>query len=168
MSAPLAPAPPDPRPPSTRARLLHRVITFTALFHRPMTLGVRGLVIDADNRIMLVRHTYVPGFYLPGGGVEAGETMAGSLARELVEECGVHVVGEPELRAVYLNRRNSPRDHVALYIVRDFHYDGPRPPDREIAESGFFPLDRLPEGTTPATRARIAEVFDAAPLSPCW
>ena len=49
-----------------------------------MTLGVRGLVIDADNRIMLVRHTYVPGFYLPGGGVEAGETMAGSLVREMI------------------------------------------------------------------------------------
>lgn len=168
MSAPAVPAPSDPPPPSTRARLIHRVITFTALFYRPMTLGVRGLVIDADNRVMLVRHTYVPGFYLPGGGVEAGETMAGSLARELVEECGVHVVGAPELRAVYLNRRSSPRDHVALYVVRDFRYDGPRPPDHEIAESGFFPHDHLPESATPATRARIAEIFDAAALSSYW
>ncbi len=133
-----------------------------------MTLGVRGLVIDADHRIMLVRHTYVPGFYLPGGGVEPGETMADSLARELVEECGVHLVGEPELRAVYLNRRSSPRDHVALYVVRDFRYDGPRPPDREIAESGFFSLDSLPADATSATRARIAEVLGDAPLSPYW
>ncbi len=133
-----------------------------------MTLGVRAIVIDADNRIMLVRHTYVPGFYLPGGGVEAGETLADSLARELVEECGVHIVGEAQLRAVYLNRRSSPRDHVALYTVRDFRYDGPRPPDREIAESGFFPLERLPEDATPATRARIAELLGDAPLSPYW
>ena len=165
-SSPLAPASPDH--PSARARLIHRLITFAALFQRPMTLGVRGLVIDGDNRIMLVRHTYVPGFYLPGGGVEAGETMADSLARELVEECGVHALGALELRAIYLNHRSSSRDHVALYLVRDFRYDGPRPPDREIAESGFFPLDRLPDDTTPATRARIAEMFGEAPLSPYW
>jgi ADP-ribose pyrophosphatase YjhB (NUDIX family) len=151
-----------------RARLVHRLITFTALFHRPMTLGVRGLVIDDDNRVMLVRHTYVPGFYLPGGGVEAGETMADSLARELVEECGVHIAGTPELRAIYLNRRSSARDHVGLFVVRDFRYDGPRPPDREIAESGFFHVDRLPADATPATKARIGEVFGGAPLSPYW
>ena len=168
MPVSFASTPVDPRKPSLQARLVHRAITFAALFNRPMTLGVRALVIDADHRIMLVRHTYVPGFYLPGGGVEAGETMAGSLARELVEECGVHILGEPELRAIYLNRRSSARDHVGLYVVRDFHYDGPRPPDREIAESGFFPVENLPDGATPATRARIAELLGDAPLSPYW
>lgn len=168
MSVSQASAPVDPHQPSFRARLVHRAITFAALFNRPMTLGVRALVIDSENRIMLVRHTYVPGFYLPGGGVEAGETMAGSLARELVEECGVHVVNEPELRGMYLNRRSSLRDHVGLYLVRDFRYDGPRPPNREIAESGFFHVENLPESTTPATRARIAELFGNAPLSPYW
>ena len=133
-----------------------------------MTLGVRGVVLDADNRVMLVRHSYVPGFYLPGGGVEPGETLAEALARELTEECGVRLTGTPTLRGVYLNRRSSRRDHVALFVVRDFDYDGPRPPDHEILEADFFPIDALPEETTPATRARLAEILTDAPAAPFW
>ena len=154
--------------PSLRARIVSRVITLGALFQRPMTLGVRGLVIDPDDRVLLVRHTYLPGFYLPGGGVESGETMLQALTRELVEEGRVHVLGAPALHAVYLNRRVSPRDHVALYVVRHFRCEGFRAPDHEIAEAGFFRLDALPPDVTPATRARLAEVLDGAPVSPYW
>lgn len=153
---------------SVRGRIVSRIITFGALFNRAMTLGVRGLVIDSEDRVLLVRHTYVPGFYLPGGGVERGETMMQALARELQEEGGVHLLSAPALQGVYLNRRASPRDHVALYVVRHFQCDGPRAPDHEIAEAAFFPLDDLPRDATPATRARIAEVLDGEPISPYW
>jgi len=147
---------------------MHRLITFGALFQRPMTLGVRGVVLDADNRVMLVRHSYVPGFYLPGGGVEPGETLAEALGRELTEECGVRLTGAPTLRGVYLNRRSSRRDHVALFVVRDFDYDGPRPPDHEILEADFFSINALPPETTPATRARLTEIVADAPAAPYW
>ncbi len=163
----IAPLEPRRQPP-LRTRLVSRMITFVALFHRPMTIGVRGLVLDADDRVLLVRHTYVPGYYLPGGGVESGETMLQALSRELMEEGGVHILGAPALHGVYLNRRVSPRDHVALYVVRHFRCEGLRAPDHEIAEAGFFPLDDLPPDATPATCARIAEVLDGAPLSPYW
>ncbi len=162
-----APVEASPQP-KLRARLVSRIITFGALFQRPMTLGVRGLVIDADDRVLLVRHTYIPGFYLPGGGVESGETMLQALTRELEEEGGVHILGAPALHGVYLNRRVSPRDHVALYVVRHFHFDGPPAPNHEIAEAGFFPLGALPPDATPATRARIAEVVAGEPVSPYW
>lgn len=158
----------QPPPPSRRARLVSKIITFGALFQRPMTLGVRGLVLDGADRVLLVRHTYVPGYYLPGGGVESGETLLQALARELQEEGGVRVLSAPALQGVYLNRRVSPRDHVALFTVRHFHCEGVRAPDHEIAEAGFFPLDALPDGTTPATRARLAEVLDGTPVSPYW
>lgn len=153
---------------SPHRRIVSRLITLGALFQRPMTLGVRGLVIDSDDRVMLVRHTYVPGFYLPGGGVERGETLLAALTRELAEEANVHLDGAPTLHGVYLNRRASPRDHVALFVVRDFRHSGPRAPDAEIAEAGFYALDSLPDDTTTATRARLAEVLDRAPSSPYW
>jgi ADP-ribose pyrophosphatase YjhB (NUDIX family) len=154
-------------PPSARARLVSRLVTFGALFQRPMTLGVRALVLDAEERVLLVRHTYVPGFYLPGGGVESGETMLQALARELHEEGGVRLLGAPKLHGLYLNRRVSPRDHVALYIVRDFQCELPAP-NMEIAEADFFPLRSLPHDATPATCARLQEVVNGEPVSPYW
>lgn len=169
--APVEPTPAGieaPPPPSRRARIVHRLVTFGALFQRPMTLGVRAVVFDPDNRVMLVRHSYVPGFYLPGGGVEPGETLVEALARELTEECGVRLIGPATLRGVYLNRRASRRDHVALFVVRDFAYDAAPAPNLEIVEAAFFPVDALPQDTTPATRARLAEILADAPAAPYW
>jgi 8-oxo-dGTP pyrophosphatase MutT (NUDIX family) len=87
---------------------------------RGVTLGVRGLVIDKDQRIFLVTHTYAPGWQLPGGGVEPGETMAEALARELVEEGNIEILEPPVLHGLFFNSRVSQRDHVALFIVRSF------------------------------------------------
>jgi 8-oxo-dGTP pyrophosphatase MutT (NUDIX family) len=156
----------EPTPP--RARLRTRILTRLALMTRPMTLGVRALVVDDAHRVLLVRHTYVPGYFFPGGGVEGGETMETAMRRELVEETNVEAEGPLTLYGVYLNRAASKRDHVALYVTRDFHQLGPHVPDREIAEAGFFPLDALPATTTRATRARIAEALRGAPPSAYW
>jgi 8-oxo-dGTP pyrophosphatase MutT (NUDIX family) len=122
---------------------------------RGVTLGVRGLVIDKDQRIFLVTHTYAPGWQLPGGGVEPGETMAEALARELVEEGNIENLEAPVLHGLFFNSRVSQRDHVALFIVRSFRQQRVPVPNREIAAHGFFSFDALPENTTPGTRARI-------------
>ena len=155
----------DARPVSLRTRLIGALVRGFGLLTRAMTLGVRAIVIDAQGRVLLVRHTYVAGWYLPGGGVERGQTMRDALARELVEECCVRLTGEPELRTIHLH---TARDHVALYVVRDFVQDAPKQPDMEIAETGFFAPGDLPHGATTATRARLAEVFDGTPVSPRW
>jgi hypothetical protein len=49
--------------------------------------------------------------------------------------------------------------------VRDFRQDKPPQPGYEIAAPGFFAPGALPEGTSRATRARIAEVFGGAKVS---
>jgi len=135
---------------------------------RGMTLGVRGLVIDSDKRIFLVTHTYVSGWQLPGGGVEPGETVAEALARELLEEGNIEIREPPILHGIFFNSRVSQRDHVVLFVVRSFRQERAPAPNREIAVHGFFSLDALPENTTKATRARIAEVTSGAPLSERW
>ncbi|MER8398711.1 NUDIX domain-containing protein [Mesorhizobium sp. M1348] len=151
--------------PGLRARLFHLYF----VLRRPMTLGVRGLIHDRpSNSVFLIRHTYVPGWHLPGGGVELGETMIEALTREVFEEGNIALTGPPVLKSLHFNRRASRRDHVGLYLVEEFNQTAPKLPDREIAEAGFFSLDRLPEGTTPATLRRIAEILGGQPALPYW
>jgi ADP-ribose pyrophosphatase YjhB (NUDIX family) len=138
------------------------------LLTRPMTLGVRGVAFDADNRVLLVKHSYVPGWHFPGGGVEPGETCEKSLAREMEEEACVTVDGPMTLHGLFHNVNQSPRDHVAVYVTRRFRVLGERAPDREILAARFFALDALPEDATRATRARLAEILEGRPLSPTW
>ena len=101
---------------------------------RSMTLGVRAVVLDADNKVFLVKHSYVPGWYLPGGGVEVGESFLESLRRELVEEGRIELAGEPVLHGVFHNSHVSPRDHVAVYVVRNYRQD--RLPELKSQASG--------------------------------
>lgn len=151
--------------PGLRARLFHLYF----VLRRPMTFGVRACVLDeARKAVFLIRHTYVPGWQFPGGGVEKGETAVEALRRELIEEGNIALTGEARLVSLHFNRRGSPRDHVAMYLVRAFEQPSPKRPDAEIAESGFFALDALPADTTPATRRRLAELFDGAPPSAYW
>jgi 8-oxo-dGTP pyrophosphatase MutT (NUDIX family) len=135
---------------------------------RGATLGVRGMVLDGRGRVFLVKHSYIDGWHLPGGGVETGETMLTALARELAEEGNIKLTRTPVLHGMFFNKRISRRDHIALYIVRDFHQEAPPEPDREIVDHGFFALDALPEDASRATRARIAEVFGGAAVSELW
>lgn len=135
---------------------------------RGMTLGVRALVIDGDGRVFLVKHSYVGGWHLPGGGVEAGETLVEAVTRELHEEGNIEPTAPPCLVGVFFNDRDSRRDHVALFVVRAYRQSAAPVPDHEIVAHGFYAVDQLPDDTTAGTRARVAEVLGGAPAREPW
>lgn len=135
---------------------------------RGLTLGVRAAILDGDGRVLLVRHTYLPGWHMPGGGVETGETTLEAITREVREEAGIEIAGRPRLHGIFLNDHVSRRDHVLVYVVRAFHDCGPRLPDLEIAEVAWFPVAALPDATTAGTRARIHEIVNDQLPAPSW
>lgn len=157
--------PPEMR--SRRARLITRAMHGWFALTRAMTLGVRAACFDSGGQVFLVRHSYVPGWHLPGGGVERGQTAEEALRRELAEEGNLELDGAPALFAVYFNPRTSRRDHVVFYRCQ-VRQTAKKLPDREIIEAGFFPLDGLPPGTTAATRRRLSEVAGERQPDPIW
>lgn len=141
-----------------RYRIAGRAMRLYWRIARPRTFGVRAVLVDPAGRIALVRHHYVAGWYLPGGGVDKRESAEQAVRRELREEVGLEVVTITGVLGVYHNRGEAKDDHVVVFTasVADAALLTAADP-REIAEAGWFARDALPEGTTPATRRRIAE-----------
>jgi 8-oxo-dGTP pyrophosphatase MutT (NUDIX family) len=148
--------------------LLRRIFHFYWRLVRGMTLGVRGVVLDAEGKVFMIHHTYVSGWHLPGGGVEAGETFLEALKRELMEEGMIELLAEPALHGLFFNSHVSRRDHVAVYVVREFRQLRLPQPNHEISACGFFAVDALPADTTEGTRRRIAEVVHGQKPIATW
>jgi 8-oxo-dGTP pyrophosphatase MutT (NUDIX family) len=157
-----------PAPRQGKRRWRDRLAHLLFLAARPMTLGVRVVVFDEEGRVLLVKHTYTPGWHFPGGGVEPGETCEASLVREAEEEASITLEPPFQLHGLFFNIHASRRDHVAVYVARRFRVLGERAPDREIVAARFFALDSLPEDTTRGTRARLREILQGQPPSPTW
>ena len=122
----------------------------------PRTVGVRGLVVDSDGRVLLVRHTYGrPAWHLPGGGVKRRESLIEGLHRELLEEAGVVVDGTPALLGTYSNLREGKSDHISVFVIREWRRHESH--DAEIAAAEFFAPDGLPDDASPGTRRRLRE-----------
>jgi 8-oxo-dGTP pyrophosphatase MutT (NUDIX family) len=137
-------------------------------FSRGLTMGAQGVVLRPDNAVLLIRHTYRPGWHFPGGGVEKNESVLTALTRELDEEAGIRLDGEPELFGIYSHHPIYRGDHIVLYVVRSWAQARVPAPNREIAEHGFFHADALPDGTHASTRARLAEILHKTPRSDIW
>lgn len=134
---------------------------------RGATLGVRVLAQRDDGAIMLVKHTYISGWHLPGGGVERDELAEEAAERELEEEAGLSARGKLKLAGIFANHRHFRGDHVILYAVQS--PDSCEPAEQgEIAERDWFSPDALPSDVSGATRRRVLEHVENRPRSLEW
>ena len=152
--------------------VLFRVVSRFALhpwfrLTRGSTLGVRAVVIDGEGSVLLVQHSYAPGWILPGGGVERGETAYDAVRRELHEEAGIVIEGEPVLHGIFANHRQFMGDHLACFLVRRYRQEA-FVASSEIAAARFFAPAEFPAGTTGGTRRRVAEILNGAAIAPDW
>lgn len=140
-------------------KLLHRAIRTYWKLAKPTTFGARAIVIGPDGSVLLIRHTYIDGWYLPGGGLKRGEAAHSGILREIREEVGLDKCRVDEVHGVFHSNREHKSDHIVVYIVRN-DASGSVPNSlqaSEVAEALWFPLDRLPENVSPATLRRLRE-----------
>lgn len=143
--------PPMPLP--KLARFLHLVQRLHWRLVRPTTIGVRLLAVK-EGEALLVKHTYLDGWYLPGGGVKAGETLRDAIKREAAEEAGAGLK-ELQLFGVYSSFLEGKSDHIVVFLCENFTWK--QVGNREIESVRCFAFNELPEGTSPGTHRRIAE-----------
>jgi 8-oxo-dGTP pyrophosphatase MutT (NUDIX family) len=134
---------------------------------KPVTLGVRAAVFDGS-KILLVRHTYMPGWHMPGGAIDPYESAADAAARELREETWIEAQETPRFISFHYNPMKTKSDHVVFFVCDRWHAPrGLATPNMEIAEVRFFTRDAVPADTSPATLRRLAEL-DGQPLTGAW
>jgi 8-oxo-dGTP pyrophosphatase MutT (NUDIX family) len=129
------------------------------LFARPLTLGVRAAIRMPDGKFILVKHTYMPGWHFPGGGLEKNEIANQALIREVEQEVGINIISDVAIFAIFFNRAVSNRDHILLFLC-EFDGDLPKEPSSfEIAEISAFGLENLPDDVDPGTVRRMREII---------
>lgn len=127
-------------------------------FSAPVRIGVRAIVLDPEQRVLLVRHAYGnEGWSFPGGGPGRREPLSRTAVREIWEETGINCRVE-RLLGLYDSFIEGKSDHVALFVCRSSAGEIPYPRSPEILSAGFFPLDALPPTTSAGARQRLAEL----------
>lgn len=142
--------------------------------------AARAIVLDPDDRILLVRFEFPAGtrWALPGGGIDAGETAADALRRELREETGLvdpviggHVWSRLHIIAFLDGQWDGQRE--AFHVVRtDAFHPAPLFSAEQLAaeylhEIRWWTLDEITSSTAsfaPAALARhLADLISNGP-----
>lgn len=130
------------------------------------TLGARAVVLNSENQILLVKHTYQPHWYIPGGGVKKGESAKNAVLRELREEVGLTVIGEPVLFGIYYHTYLGVSDYPIIYVVKNYSLTDVYSP--EIEKMDWFDYENLPQMISSGTQRRLNEYFANSPRSDTW
>lgn len=135
-------------------------------FVRPETRGVRAILVSSNGNILLVRHKYQEGWFLPGGKISGKENDEDALRRELREELGVDIVSRPEKLGEYTNTYEYKKDTIVVFVVQEFEQKPKK--HFEIEEQKLFSPQVLPEGISPGTRRRIEEWLGQRTVNNQW
>jgi 8-oxo-dGTP diphosphatase len=116
---------------------------------RPV-LGVGALIFE-DRKVLLVERGREPlaGYWsLPGGGVETGERLEDAVAREVLEETGLHVTVD-SVAAVFERLMPDQLGQCEYhYVLIDFYCtptgEGNLQPGDDSSKAEWFALDELP------------------------
>lgn len=100
-----------------------------------------------DDTVWLIRHTYLEGWFMPGGGLNRNESLEQAARREAKEETGADL-GEIILLGVFTNYIQWKTDHTVVFLCKEFTFTGK--PDAEIAELKQFSLNELPKYVYPS------------------
>lgn len=135
-------------------KIAYRLLLVKWWITRPVVLSVRLMLVE-DGNVLMLRHTYQPYWFFPGGSVDQGETTLEAAQREAFEEAGVTCNSEPRFLGVFVNEFEFQSDHIFLYVCEDFSV-GERTDKFEIEEIRTFPLTDLPKDALPGTERRVA------------
>ena len=151
-------------------KVIFKIIIFFKIIYNSIlgmrTNGVRALILNDKNEILLVFHTYIPGWHFPGGGVDKGESPRQAIIREVHEEAGIIVKEEPTLYECYHHKYAGAEDIICMYIIKKFESQSFQSP--EIKEAKWFSLDKLPHDISKASKRRIGEYFFKQEKSENW
>lgn len=122
------------------------------------SVSVAGVVIDASDRVLVIRRRDNGHWEAPGGVLELGESFEQGVLREVAEETGLAVTVE-RLTGVY---KNLTRGIVALVFRcrprgRGIH------PTEEATEVRWMTCDEVREVMSPAFAIRVLDAFDDLP-----
>lgn len=126
---------------------------------RPITVGVRMMVVDPEGRVLAVRHSYRGGWHFPGGAAKRGETLEAAARREIREETGIAVADPVELLGMYFTEDEHKSDHVAVFVAR--HWEGEAAADlKEIVDIAWIAPDGTGDGLSPWTIRWLTDLRD--------
>ncbi|QLZ69877.1 NUDIX domain-containing protein [Legionella sp. PC1000] len=130
------------------------------------TLGSRAIILNHNHQILLVKHTYQPHWYLPGGGVKKGESAKEAIIRELKEEVGITPTEEPQLFGIYFHTYMGVYDYPIIFIIK--HFISAKAYSPEIEQMAWYDYNKLPDMVSPGTKRRLDEYFAQNAKSDRW
>lgn len=130
-------------------------------------MAAAAVILDEEDRVLLVQPSYYPGRWLmPGGGAELADSPRQACKRELSEELGLDITVGPLLAVDWIPARSQGFAEL-IYVFDGGHLtqqqiEAIRLPERELTEYQFMPLPDAVERLTPADGRRLTAACKSA------